>query len=123
MNTRIPSIVKSLQTLSACCAILLMLSSKHGTGQVIWTEPAFPEQDDLVTLYFNSALGNGELQGVIPVYMHTGVITNQSSGPSDWQFVQTDWGVADASYVLTPLGNGIHSFDFNGLSLSEYYNL
>ena len=56
-------------------------------GQLVWTEPAFPTVDDQVTLYYNSALGNGELQGVIPVYIHTGVITSNSSGPSDWQNV------------------------------------
>lgn len=93
------------------------------TAQVVWTEPAFPTADDQVTLYYNSALGNGELQGVIPVYIHTGVITSNSTGPSDWQNVQTNWGTSDPSAVLNPEGNSIHTFDFNGLTLSEYYQL
>lgn len=92
-------------------------------GQVVWTEPAFPTVDDQVTLYYNSALGNGELQGVIPVYIHTGVITNNSSGPSDWQNVQTAWGTSDPLAFLNPEGNGIHTFDFNGLTISDYYQL
>ena len=75
---------------------------------------AFPTVDDQVTLYYNSALGNGELQGVIPVYIHTGVITSNSSGPSDWQNVQTAWGTSDPLALLNPEGNGIHTFDFNG---------
>ena len=66
-----------------------VLFAQNASGQVIWTDPAFPTADDLVTLYFDSGLGNGELEGVIPVYIHTGVITSESSGPSDWQFVQT----------------------------------
>ncbi|MGB0250019.1 MAG: hypothetical protein ACPF91_08255, partial [Flavobacteriales bacterium] len=92
-------------------------------GQLVWTEPAFPTVDDQVTLYYNSALGNGELQGVIPVYIHTGVITSNSSGPSDWQNVQTAWGTSDPLALLNPEGNGIHTFDFNGLTLSDYYQL
>ena len=92
-------------------------------GQVVWTEPAFPTVNDQVTLHYNSALGNSELQGVIPVYIHTGVITSNSSGPSDWQNVQTAWGTSDPLALLNPEGNGIHTFDFNGLTISEYYQL
>ena len=103
--------------------VCLSLSTNITFGQVVWTEPAFPTAEDFVTLYYNSAMGNAELIGVIPIYMHTGVITNESSGPSDWQYVQTDWGVANANYVLSPQGNGIHSFDFNGMTLSDYYGL
>ena len=100
-----------------------VLFAQNASGQVIWTDPAFPTADDLVTLYFDSGLGNGELEGVIPVYIHTGVITSESSGPSDWQFVQTTWGVSDAEYVLNPEGSGVHSFDFNGLTLAAYYGI
>ena len=49
------------------------------TAQIVWTEPAFPTVDDQVILYYNSALGNGEVQGVVPVYIHTGVITSNSN--------------------------------------------
>ena len=108
-----------------CCFFIslyiLIPSLLH--GQVVWTEPAFPTVDDQVTLYYNSALGNGELQGVIPVYIHTGVITSNSSGPSDWQNVQTAWGTSDPLALLNPEGGGIHTFDFNGLTISDYYQL
>ena len=116
MNTHRPFI--SCFVISLC---ILIPSLLH--GQLVWTEPAFPTVDDQVTLYYNSALGNGELQGVIPVYIHTGVITSNSSGPSDWQNVQTAWGTSDPLALLNPEGNGIHTFDFNGLTLSDYYQL
>ena len=92
-------------------------------AQVVWTEPTFPSVDDEVVLYFNSSLGNGELAGVIPVYIHTGVITSNSSGPSDWQNVQTTWGTSDSNALMDPEGNGVHSFDFNGLSIADYYGI
>ena len=101
--------------------ITALLVTKLVTTQVVWTEPAFPTMDDQVTLYYNSALGNGELQGVIPIYIHTGVITSNSAGPSDWQNVQTAWGTSDTEALMNPEGAGIHTFNFNGLTLSEYY--
>lgn len=105
-------------------AIILSIGFQTTTQcQIVWTEPAFPTVDDQVTLFYNSALGNGELQGVVPVYIHTGVITSNSTGPSDWQNVQTAWGTADPMAVMNPEGSGIHTFDFNGLTLAEYYQL
>jgi len=101
----------------------LLAVANIGAAQLVWTEPAFPTMEDEVTLYYNSALGNGELEGVIPVYIHTGVITSNSSGPSDWQNVQTAWGTSDADALMNPEGAGIHSFDFNGLTLTDYYQL
>lgn len=106
-----------------CLFAALTLVPIQLAAQVIWTEPAFPSAADQVILHYNSALGNGELQGVIPVYIHTGVITSNSTGPSDWQHVQTTWGTADASALLNPEGDGIHSFDFNGMSLADYYGI
>lgn len=116
------SILKSL-TNTTNALVLMLWTIAAAQSQIVWTEPAFPTIDDQVTLYYNSALGNGELQSVIPIYIHTGVITNNSTGPSDWQNVQTTWGTADADAVMTPEGNGIHSFDFNGLTITEYYEL
>ena len=61
-------------------------------GAVVWSEPAFPSQNDDVTVYFNAKEGNGGLKGSTGnVYAHTGVITNFSSSDSDWKHVKTDW--------------------------------
>ena len=116
--------MKTLCLFNCCFFIpLCLLSPSSLNGQVVWTEPAFPTVDDQVTMYYNSALGNGELQGVIPIYIHSGVITSNSNGPSDWQNVQTAWGTPDPLALLSPEGNGMHTFDFNGLTLSDYYQL
>jgi 1,4-alpha-glucan branching enzyme len=103
--------------------LMLLLAGIGATSQVVWTEPALPSQDDVVTLYYDAAEGNGELTGVIPVYIHTGVITSNSSGPSDWQNVQTNWGTADANAVMSFQGGTLHTFDFNGMTLADYYGL
>lgn len=102
---------------------LLALFVNALSAQVIWTEPAFPTQDDQVTLYYNAAEGNGNLTGVVPVYIHTGVITSESEGPNDWQNVVTQWGTTAGNAVMSPQGNNIHTFNFGGQTLAEFYGV
>ncbi|WP_306644067.1 alpha-amylase family glycosyl hydrolase [Sanyastnella coralliicola] len=104
-------------------ALLAMLLGVNAQSQVVWTEPAFPTQTDQVTLYYDASEGNGDVEGVIPVYAHTGVITNESTGPNDWQYVVGNWGTADSETVMQFQGNNIHTFDFGGQTLEDFYNL
>ena len=108
---------------STVTTILLSVYYAFSFGQIVWTDPAFPTQNDQVTLYYDATEGNGDLQNVVPVYIHTGVITNLSSGPSDWQHVQGNWGTADANVLMSPEGNNVHSFDFGGQTLAQFYGL
>lgn len=110
--------MKNLLILSAC----LVLAST-AAAQIVWTEPTFPTQDDQVTLFYDATQGNGELAAVVPVYIHTGVITSNSTGPNDWQHVVGNWGVADSQVLMTPLGSGLHSYTFGGQTLADFYNL
>jgi len=110
--------MKTLSLLAIYCLILSGLNA-----QIVWTEPAFPTQDDEVILYYDATQGNGGLVGTIPVYIHTGVITNLSATETSWQHVQGNWGTADANVVMSPLGNNIHSFDFGGQTLADFYGL
>ena len=105
-------------------------------AQIIWTEPAFPTQDDVVTLYYDISQGNAALLNEEPpcppcpfVFAHTGVITSESDSPSDWQFVHNPWpsgnnlSQANAGNVLVPVSGTVHSFDFEGMTLAEYYGV
>jgi 1,4-alpha-glucan branching enzyme len=87
-------------------------------AQVVTVDPPFPTPTDDVTITFNAALGNGELEGVVPVYAHTGLITENSTSGTDWQYVQGNWGTADANVVMTPLGNNLHEISFN---IADFY--
>ncbi|MEY3598199.1 MAG: hypothetical protein RL521_621, partial [Bacteroidota bacterium] len=89
-------------------AVLAMLISWNGQAQILTTDPAFPTQTDQITIYYNTTTGNGDLTGFTPVYAHTGCITSNSVGPNDWQHVVGNWGVADPTVVMTPLGNNLH---------------
>ena len=73
-------------------------------AQILSVTPAFPSQNDTVTIIYDATEGNGALTGVVPVYAHAGLITNQSTSPTDWRHVQGNWGTADASVLMTNLG-------------------
>jgi len=96
-------------------------SGIQSSSEVVWTEPPFPTQLDDVTVYFDASQGNGALEGFASdIYAHTGVITSASSGPSDWQHVQGNWGTADANTLMTSEGNDIYSISYN---IKDYYGI
>jgi len=92
-------------------------------SQVVWTDPPFPSIDDQVTLHYDATEGNGELQGTIPVYIHTGLITSQSSTPNDWQYVNMPWASTDPQWVMDYEGTDLWSYDFGGQTLADFYGV
>ena len=83
-------------------------------------DPFFAGPNDTITVYFDASQGNGELDGVSQVYAHTGVITDASTGPSDWKYVQGNWGQADPNVAMTNLGNNIHSIE---IDIQNFYGI
>ncbi|MEM1215195.1 MAG: alpha-amylase family glycosyl hydrolase [Bacteroidota bacterium] len=110
-------------------AYLLFLSlifwSTATYAQLLTSEPAFPTASDEVTITFDATEGTGGLADCgCDVYLHTGVITTVSTGPADWQYVQTDWGVANAAWQMTPVAGEANKYTFTfGPSLREYYGV
>lgn len=88
-------------------------------AQILDVTPAFPNQNDFVTIVYDASLGNGALQNSSTIYAHTGVITNQSTSPTDWKFVKGNWGTADPSVLMTSLGNNLFQISFN---IAQFYN-
>jgi len=89
-------------------------------AQILTSTPAFPTQTDQITVFYDATSGNADLSGYTPIYAHTGVITNNSIGPNDWQHTVGNWGTADASVLMTPMGNNIHKIV---ITPSTFYNL
>ncbi len=78
-------------------------------AQVVTSVPVYPIDTDSVTIIFDATKGNGGLNNVAPpIYAHTGVITNLSTGPSDWKYVVADWNVNTDKAKMTPLGNNLY---------------
>jgi len=89
-------------------------------AQILNITPAFPTVEDTITVIYDASQGNGALVGVSPVYAHTGVITDQSTTPTDWQYVQGDWGTADANVLMEDLGNNLHKLRYH---IRSYYGI
>ncbi len=97
---------------------LLLTTLLH--AQVVTINPPFATQSDVVTVTFDATLGNGALVGVNQVYAHTGVITNNSTGPSDWQHVVGNWGTADPVVQMTNIGNNKHTIV---IDITQFYGV
>ncbi len=104
---------------------LLGLLPNKAYAQLITAEPAFPTASDAVTITFDATEGTGGLADCgCDVYLHTGVITSVSTGPSDWQYVQTTWGQANAAWQLTPVSGEANKYTYTiEPSIKDYYNV
>ncbi|MFN0275383.1 MAG: alpha-amylase family glycosyl hydrolase [Chitinophagales bacterium] len=90
-------------------------------AQVVTTTPYFPTVTDDVTIIFDASQGNAALAGFSgTVYAHTGVITDASTSPSDWQNVQGVWGTADSEVEMTSLGDDKYSITYN---ITDFYGI
>ncbi len=72
-------------------AVLILLFSINLYSQILQWTPEFATRYDQITITYDPAQGNGALAGVFPIYIHTGVITNLSTTPTDWRYVKTVW--------------------------------
>ena len=79
---------------------------------LLTVSPAFPADNAPVTLTFDASKGNAALTGFAgDVYMHIGVITDQSTGPTNWKYVKvSSFTTADASVKMNAIGGGKYQF-------------
>jgi len=93
-----------------------------GYENLVSTEPAFPLMSQSVTIFFNAAYGNGGLfdyEG--EVYVHTGLITSESTNSSDWKHVKTDWGQNTPETKMERLEDNLYSLTIN--DIESYYGV
>lgn len=103
--------------------LVLSLFAFVASAQIIVTDPAFPTENQSVTITYDATEGNGGLEGFTgDVYLHTGVITNNSTSSSDWKYVKFDWGVNDPSVQATSLGNNKWEFTFSP-NVRDFYGV
>ncbi|MEP7110402.1 MAG: alpha-amylase family glycosyl hydrolase [Ferruginibacter sp.] len=79
-------------------------------AQLLSWSPQFPDDNSTITITVDATRGNQGLLGYTgTVYMHLGVITNLSSGTTNWRYVSTTWG-STTGPTATSLGNNKWSF-------------
>lgn len=105
--------------------IAAFLCSNAIIAQLLVVDPPFPTANDQVTIYFDATEGTGGLANCnCNVYLHTGVITSASTGPSDWKYVVTTWGQANAAWQLTPVPGQPNMYSYViGPSIRQYYGV
>ncbi len=91
-------------------------------AQVITSTPALPDPNGSVEIIFNAERGTGGLRGFSgDVYAHTGVITNRSTGPTDWRYVKTNWGQNTPETKLTRIATDRWRLTIP--NIRSYYNV
>ena len=88
---------------------LCLCFSGNAQRLLSWT-PEFPLDNSTVAITVDCNKGN---QGLLnygggnssDVYVHVGVITNLSTGPSDWKYTKFTWATTNPAAHATPLGS------------------
>ncbi len=100
-------------------SFFILFLTQISLAQIVTTDPLFPTANDVVTITYDATQGTGQLAGVTPVYIHTGVITDVSA-PGEWRYVVGNWGVADPTLEMTDIGNNLHQLTFH---IRDYYDV
>jgi len=87
-------------------------------AQILEFNPAFPNINDVVTITYDATQGNAALVGQNQVYCHAGLITSASTSPTNWQFVQGNWGTVDPQVAMTNIGNNKHTIT---IDIDQFY--
>ncbi|MEN9700511.1 MAG: hypothetical protein RLZZ301_1709 [Bacteroidota bacterium] len=87
-------------------------------GQILEVNPVFPNVNDVVTITYNATQGNAALVGQSQIYCHAGLITSTSTSPTNWQYVQGNWGTADPTVAMTNIGNNKHTIT---IDIDQFY--
>ena len=84
-------------------------------GQLITFSPNFPTESDNITIIYDASKGSPGLKDCgCDVYIHTGVITDKSTGPADWKYVKhSSFNTPFNDVKMTSLGNNRHQITIN----------
>lgn len=108
-------------------SILLLLSLDSFSQLLTWT-PDFPQESTgSVIITVDAAKGNQGLLNYTPttdVYVHTGVITNLSTTPTDWKYVKfnQNFNTPNPALQATYMGSNKWQFTITG-GVRAYYGL
>ena len=104
---------------------LLLLAYSPIYAQLITSDPAAPTVDQSITIVFDATEGTAGLADCnCDVYIHTGLITDQSTGPSDWQHVPTAWGQVNPDWQLTPVPGEPNKYSYTfSPTVLDYFNV
>ncbi|MCM1037010.1 MAG: alpha-amylase family glycosyl hydrolase [Bacteroides sp.] len=98
--------------------------SVAAASPVVTSEPPVLQTSSTgITVTFHADRGNrglADLPEGAEVYAHTGVITNLSTGDSNWKHAST-WGKNEAKYLMKRLSTNVYTLDIG--SIDTYYGI
>jgi len=105
-------------------AFLLLVTAVTIDAQVITVNPVFPTSSDGVVITFNADKGNMGLKDYPgeDVYAHTGVITDKSTGGSDWKYVIATWSTNLPEAKLVKVSANVYTLTITP-SIREFYGV
>ncbi len=107
-----------------CIPVFFLLISIFFTAQsqrlLSWS-PEFPQENSNLSFTIDCAKGN---QGLFNfeggnssnIFVHVGVLTNLSTGPSDWKYVKFTWATTPPLANATPLGGNKYIYTLKDLA-------
>jgi 1,4-alpha-glucan branching enzyme len=103
--------------------LALLLLPFIGISQIISSEPALPNAEKALKIFYDATLGTAGLEDYTgDVYTHTGVLTSKSSGGTDWRYVKTEWCENTPETKLTRVSENLYSLEISP-SIREYYGV
>ncbi|RYY62274.1 MAG: T9SS type A sorting domain-containing protein [Chitinophagaceae bacterium] len=85
-------------------------------AQLLTTSPAFPKDNETLTITLDASKGNrGLVDYSGDVFLHVGLITSNSSDGNDWKYVPFTWGTSPANGKATSAGNNKWTFTINNI--------
>jgi hypothetical protein len=99
-------------------AFVILLFPVGAISQLLTWTPDFPKDNDNIEITVDASKGNRGLFNYSPtsdVYVHTGVITNLSTGPTDWRYSKFTWGTTPAAALATYLGNNKWKYSISNI--------
>lgn len=102
---------------------LVILVSTWSQAQVVSSTPSIAVEGQAVTITFRADEGTKGLMGFTgDVYAHTGVITSESTGNSDWKYVVAAWGVNVPKAKLTRIATDLYELEISS-DIRSYYGV
>ncbi len=95
---------------------VVVLYAATASAQLLTWSPDFVKDNDNISITLDATKGNlAMLNFANPVYVHTGVITSNSSSSADWRYVKFMWATANTAAQATNLGNNKYRFDITNI--------
>ena len=99
----------------------LLFSVSVFSQLLTWT-PAFPKDNDNITITVDATKGNHGLMGFSGnVYVHIGVITNLRTSGTNWLYVPFTWGSTATAAQATPDGANKWKYTIN--NIRSFFNV